>query len=130
MIKEYAADLRIMGIRKGEGGIRSVKYKSCFSPGVDCDDYRPLFWITNAVKRVYEETYGVTPSRCYTEYGLSRTGCVGCPFNSDFENELRVIEHFEPRLYDAVNNVFGKSHEYARRFRSFQYEKSMLSKNN
>lgn len=117
--KKHNADLEMIGIRKSEGGIRSVQYKTCFTPGLDCDSYRPIFWITDNVKKLYSETYGVKNSRCYTDYGLSRTGCVGCPFNKNFEDELDHIQEYEPLLYKAVNKIFGKSYEYTRRYREY-----------
>ncbi len=117
--KKHNVDLEMVGIRKSEGGIRSVQYKTCFTPGYDCDSYRPIFWITDDVKKLYSETYGVKNSRCYTDYGLSRTGCVGCPFNKNFEDELYRIQKHEPLLFKAVNNIFGKSYEYTRKYREY-----------
>jgi 3'-phosphoadenosine 5'-phosphosulfate sulfotransferase (PAPS reductase)/FAD synthetase len=118
-LKDNNADLQLIGIRKAEGGIRSARYKSCFTPGETCDNYRPIFWIGNSVKSLYCKTYGVTNSRCYSEYGLTRTGCAGCPFNNDFESELTVIQTYEPKLCNAVNKVFGKSYEYTRAYREY-----------
>lgn len=118
-IKEKSADLSITGIRKSEGGVRSNSYKTCFTPGDSCDNFRPIFWISNKAKSQYVKTYGVTHSRCYSIYGLTRTGCVGCPFGSRFEDELKVIETYEPQLYKAVNKVFGKSYDYTRRYREY-----------
>lgn len=45
--------------------------------------------------------------------------CAGCPFGRDFEQELSVIEHYEPKLYKAVNNIFGDSYEYTRKYKAF-----------
>lgn len=80
---ESYADMEITGIRKSEGGIRSANYKTCFSDSKSkgCATYRPIFWYSDGDKRDYEDFYGVTHSRCYSEYGMRRTGCVGCPFN-------------------------------------------------
>lgn len=60
-----------------------------------------------------------TSITCYTEYGLTRTGCAGCPFGRDFEQELSVIEQYEPKLFKAVNNIFGDSYEYTRKYKAF-----------
>ena len=121
-IKEHDADLDITGIRKAEGGIRSANFKTCFSPSKSkgCDTYRPVFWYTDHDKKVYEEHFGVTHSRCYTEYGLKRTGCVGCPFSPRISEELAVIREHEPKLYRAAMFVFGKSYEYTKKYREFQ----------
>lgn len=121
-IKEIGADLEITGIRKSEGGIRSANYKTCFSESKSkgCDTYRPIFWYTDGDKKVYEDFYGVEHSRCYTEYGLKRTGCVGCPFSKHINEELAVIEKYEPDLYKAAMHIFGRSYEYTVKYREFQ----------
>ncbi|MDE7365431.1 MAG: phosphoadenosine phosphosulfate reductase family protein [Ruminococcus sp.] len=120
-IKEMDADIEITGIRKSEGGIRSANYKSCFSESKSkgCGTYRPIFWYADGDKRDYEQFYGVNHSRCYTEYGLKRTGCVGCPFNPRITEELEIIQKYEPKLYTAAVNIFGKSYEYTKKYRDF-----------
>ncbi|WP_154520500.1 phosphoadenosine phosphosulfate reductase family protein [Clostridium sp. WB02_MRS01] len=120
VIKEENYDLNIVGIRKAEGGKRSTAYKNCFDENDDsCDNYRPLFFYKNDTKLDYEAHYNICHSKCYTEYGLKRTGCAGCPFGRDFEFELEVIQKYEPKLYKAVNSIFGKSYEYTRQYREF-----------
>lgn len=95
-------------------------HKSCFSEGDGgCDNYRPLFWYKDSDKIDYENAYNVEHSDCYVVYALPRTGCAGCPFGRNFENELKVIQKYEPKLYTAVNNIFGDSYEYTRKYREF-----------
>ena len=120
-IKEMDADIEITGIRKSEGGIRSANYKTCFSESKSkgCGTYRPIFWYADGDKRDYEQFYGVEHSRCYTEYGLKGTGCVGCPFNPRITEELEIIQKYEPKLYTAAVNIFGKSYEYTKKYRDF-----------
>ena len=96
--------------------------KNCFTSGDTkgiWDEYRGIFWFKEQDKRAYEETFNIIHSRCYTEYGLSRTGCAGCPFGRDFEHELQIIQKYEPKLYKAVNNIFGDSYEYTRKYKKF-----------
>ena len=122
-LKNNVADLNIIGIRKAEGGIRSAAYKSCFDLAKEAeswDNYRPIFWYTDKDKAEYEELFGVCHSACYCKYGLKRTGCAGCPFGKDFEKELEIIKEYEPKLYIAVNNIFGESYKYTRRFYEFR----------
>ena len=122
LIKQLDADLEIIGVRKAEGGIRSASYKTCFSESKTkgCNSYRPVFWYTDSDKKAYEEFYNIQHSRCYTEYGLKRTGCVGCPYNPKVTEELEIIKKFEPNLYTAAVNIFGDSYEYTRKYREFQ----------
>lgn len=119
-IAENQIQLSCVGMRKAEGGARST-IPNCFTvnDASGADQYRPLFWYNNDNKRIYEEFFNIRHSRCYSEYGLKRTGCAGCPFGRDFEFELEVIQKHEPKLYKAVNNIFGDSYEYTRKYKEF-----------
>lgn len=132
LIKENEYGLEITGIRKAEGGVRASAYKSCFDNNGDgtYDRYRPLFWYKNSDKNDYEIAYCIENSKCYTEYGLKRTGCAGCPFGREFEKELEIIEQYEPKLFKAVNNIFGNSYEYTRQYREFCKQKNAEKKLN
>lgn len=125
----HETELNMYGVRKSEGGARSTAYKNCFTDNDSgANEYRPIFWYLNDTKRKYEDAYDVTHSACYTEYGLTRTGCAGCPFGKDFEKELEIIEKYEPKLYKAVNKIFGESYEYTRKYREFVKEMKLKEK--
>lgn len=117
-------DLNMYGVRKAEGGARRTAYKSCFSSNEGaCDEYRPIFWYVGDTKKVYEQHYGIEHSRCYSEYGLKRTGCAGCPFGRNFEEELSIMQANEPKIFKAVNNIFKDTYEYTRAYRKFVKER-------
>ena len=118
--RERGIGLAITGVRKSEGGVRSIAYGGCYTPkekGMSV--YRPLFWYTNSTKAEYEKRFGITHSRCYTEYGMARTGCAGCPYNRKILEKLETIKKHEPRLYRAVTFVFRDSYEYTGMYREF-----------
>ena len=110
-------DLNISGIRKSEGGIRSTAYKSCFDTQDNYDNYRPIFWFTDDDKLEYRKLFNVNNSKCYTVYGLKRTGCVGCPFGKNYKEELEIVKKYEPKLYRAVTNLFKDSYEYLNKYK-------------
>lgn len=117
---ELNVDLNCVGVRKAEGGIRGAKYKTCFESSDDkWDEFRPILWYKDNDKVDYENAYNVDHSRCYTQYGLRRTGCVGCPYNRYFEDELETIQKYEPKLYTACINIFGKAYDYTRKYKEF-----------
>lgn len=120
LLKGHGYNLNVFGVRKAEGGSRVTAYKSCFDEDDECDNYRPLFWYKDLDKDEYIDAYDIENSKCYTEYGLLRTGCAGCPYGRDFEIELEVIKQHEPKLYKAVNYIFGDSYEYTRKYREFR----------
>lgn len=113
-------DLSCIGIRQSEGGIRAATYKNCFSEGNGMDAFRPVFWLRDDDRRQYCEHYGVEHSLCYTEYGLRRTGCFGCPFGKRFEDELHIIGKYEPKLLRAAENIFGDSYRYTQEYLRFR----------
>lgn len=120
---EHDIDLNVTGMRKAEGGVRARTIKSCFNEKKDgISEYRPIWWFSDDDKRTYEDAFNIVHSDCYKKYGLKRTGCAGCPLGRNFEEELRIIEEYEPKLYKAVGKVFGNSHQYTREYREFVKE--------
>lgn len=123
--KQNNFDLKCMGLRYAEGGIRSSAYHNCyeFDNKEKIQKFRPIWHFSDEDKREYEKLYDITHSKCYTEYGFKRTGCVGCPFNSKFEDDLKIMKEKEPLLYEAVNNIFKDSYAYTRAYRRYKKEK-------
>lgn len=114
-------DLDVTGIRKSEGGVRATAYKSCFDNNfASYDRYRPIFWFLDDDKLEYRKMFNISNSKCYSLYGLQRTGCCGCPFGRNFEYELQILEKFEPKLYKAVINIFNESYNYTRMYNEFK----------
>lgn len=117
---EKTCDIAFIGIRKAEGGLRSISIKSCFASSKYGNFHYPLFWFTNEDRREYESHFGIEHSDAYTVYGCKRTGCAGCPFGSRFEQEIEMLEKYEPKLAVAVKNIFKPSHDYMRAYREFK----------
>lgn len=126
--KEIGSGMKMMGLRRAEGGQRATAFTSCFSMDDEgFANYRPLWFWSDADKLEYKQHYGVVYSDCYEVWGFKRTGCAGCPFNSRFEDDLATMERFEPQMAIAANNIFGESYEYTRAYRKFRDE--MKAKN-
>lgn len=118
-------DLSCIGVRKAEGGVRASSYKNCFTKSKDkIDQYRPIFWYKNETKEIYEKFFNIKHSKCYEEYGLKRTGCCGCPYGKNLEDELKIMKEHEPKLYIAACNVFKDSYEYTRAYKEFKETKN------
>jgi 3'-phosphoadenosine 5'-phosphosulfate sulfotransferase (PAPS reductase)/FAD synthetase len=123
--REYNPDLSINGMRQAEGGRRAGIIKSCFTASTERspDNYRPLWAWSDFDKSVYKHWRGIRYSDCYEKYGLFWTGCTGCPCSSKAEQELGIIEAFEPNIVRAARNIFGASYEYKRRYVEFKARK-------
>lgn len=122
--KEHDYDLTVSGVRRSEGGVRSSAFKTCYDAGFGGPgQYRPLFWFTNEDKQQYKEYYGIVNSDCYEVWGMTRTGCAGCPFARDFEQELALADQYEPKFGTAARAVFSDSYAYTNEYKEFRRKK-------
>lgn len=119
--KEFHCDLDILGTRQQENGIRATQYKNCFSKNEESwDNYRIIFFYNDIDKQEYKNTFNIKSSDCYEIWGMKRTGCVECPFNSDFEEELNIAKTYESNMYKAMIHIFGKSYEYKKKYLEYK----------
>lgn len=136
--KDY--DMVITGERRDEGGMRSVPRKDntslCFTETSDGQyRLRPLYYVTDADKAWYKEYYGIRYSDAYEVYGLTRTGCCGCPISYKAVEDLEKIGEYEPNVVKAAWNIFGRSYEYRKKYNEYKQmrrdaEKAMVAREN
>lgn len=123
-------EMIITGERRAEGGMRSVPRKDntslCFGE-TSSGQYRlrPLYYVTDADKAWYKDYYGIRYSDAYEVYGLTRTGCCGCPISYKAVADLEKIRPYEPNVVKAAWNIFGKSYEYRAKY--VDYKKRRLA---
>ena len=136
--KDY--DMVITGERRDEGGMRSVPRKDntslCFTE-TSGGQYRlrPLYYVSDADKSWYKEYYGIRYSDAYEVYGLTRTGCCGCPISYKAVEDLEKIREYEPNVVKAAWNIFGRSYEYRKKYNEYKQmrrdaEKAMAAREN
>lgn len=117
--KDY--EMIITGERRDEGGMRSVPRKDntalCFTE-TSSGQYRlrPLYYVSDADKAWYKERFGIRYSDAYEVYGLTRTGCCGCPISYKAVADLEMIKPYEPNVVKAAWNIFGRSYEYRKKY--------------
>ena len=126
-------DMVITGERRDEGGMRSVPRKDsttmCFTETADGTyRLRPLYYVTDADKAWYKERYGIKYSDAYEVYGLTRTGCCGCPISYKAVEDLEKIEKYEPNVVKAAWNIFGKSYEYRMKYNEYKKQRMAAEK--
>jgi len=118
-------DMIITGERRAEGGRRSVPRKDntslCFVE-TSSGQYRlrPLYYVTDEDKAWYKEYYNIRYSDAYEVYGLTRTGCCGCPISYKAVDDLELIRPYEPNVVKAAWNIFGKSYEYRAKYNAYK----------
>lgn len=121
--KDY--EMIITGERRDEGGMRSVPRKDntslCFTE-TSSGQYRlrPLYYVSDADKAWYKEEHGIKYSDAYEVYGLTRTGCCGCPISYKAVEDLEKIGKYEPNVVKAAWAIFGKSYEYRMQYNEYK----------
>lgn len=122
-------EMIITGERRDEGGMRSVPRSEqwnetntmCFSETGDGKfRFKPLYYVSDKDKAWYKEYYGIRYSDAYEVYGLTRTGCCGCPISYKAVDDLEKIRPYEPNVVKAAWAIFGKSYEYRRRYNEYK----------
>lgn len=129
--KDY--EMVITGERRDEGGMRSVPRKDntalCFTETASGQyRFRPLYYVTDKDKAWYKEYHNIKYSDAYEVYGLTRTGCCGCPISYKAVEDLQKIGKYEPNLEKAAWNVFGKSYDYRKKYNEYKAERMIKEK--
>lgn len=127
-------DMVITGERRDEGGMRSVPRKDntalCFTETADGHfRLRPLYYVSDEDKAWYKDYYKIRYSDAYEVYGLTRTGCCGCPISYKAIDDLEKIRPYEPVLVKAAWNVFGKSYEYRKKYNEYKQKRNEAENN-
>ena len=125
--KDY--DMIITGERRDEGGMRSVPRKDntslCFTETASGQyRLRPLYYVSDSDKACYTEHSQIKYSDAYEVYGLTRTGCCGCPISYKAVEDLEKIRPYEPNVVKAAWNIFGKSYEYRQKYNTYKAERA------
>lgn len=81
---------------------------------------RPLYYVSDTDKAWYKEYYKIRYSDAYEVYGLTRTGCCGCPISYKAIEDLEKIRPYEPILVKAAWNVFGDSYRYRQKYNEYK----------
>lgn len=121
--KDY--EMIITGERRDEGGMRSVPRRDnsslCFTEtGTGQFRLRPLYYVSNKDKAWYKDYYHIRYSDAYEVYGLTRTGCCGCPISYRATADLERIRPYEPNVVKAAWAIFGKSYEYRQKYNEYK----------
>ena len=126
-------DMIITGERRDEGGMRSVPRQDntslCFTETQSGQfRLRPLYYVSDKDKEWYKQTYGLRYSDAYEVYGLTRTGCCGCPISYKAIDDLEKIRPYEPNVVKAAWNIFGKSYEYRQKYNAYKAQRDQEKK--
>ena len=120
-------EMIITGERRDEGGMRSVPRQGeanktmCFSETASGQyRLRPLYYVSDADKAWYKDYYKIRYSDAYEVYGLTRTGCCGCPISHKAVDDLEMIRPYEPNVVKAAWAIFGDSYRYRAKYNEYK----------
>ena len=126
--KDY--EMIITGERRDEGGMRSVPRSGdlnktmCFSETASGQyRLRPLYYVSDKDKAWYKERFNIRYSDAYEVYGLTRTGCCGCPISYKAVDDLELIRKYEPNVVKAAWNIFGDSYRYRQKYNEYKRQR-------
>lgn len=128
-------EMVITGERRDEGGMRSVPRSGdlnktmCFTETADGSfRLRPLYYVSDKDKEWYKETFNIRYSDAYEVYGLTRTGCCGCPISYKAVEDLEKIGKYEPKITKAAWAIFGDSYRYRQQYNEYKAERTRKEK--
>lgn len=90
--------LAITGMRKDEGGQR-LALQSCIILDKDNNivKFHPLLVISNEFENWFFNKYNIKLCKLYyPPFNFKRTGCKGCPFTLDLQEQLTLMETYLP----------------------------------
>lgn len=113
--KENNKSIAITGIRADEGGMRSLNGCTIFD-GKDLKKFHPLKVCSDEWEEWFIETYNIELCKLYyPPYNFKRTGCCGCPFALDLQNQLNVMEKLLPNDYKKAEMLWKPVYDEYRR---------------
>jgi len=114
---ENKKTISILGLRQAEGGERQ-NHKGCavFDKGGSLVKFKPLNpvsdeWETEFIRRNGIRLCGLY----YPPYNFKRTGCKGCPFSLDLQEQLSVMDKYLPAERKQCEIIWKKVYDEYRR---------------
>ena len=96
--EENNRPIALTGMRRSEGGERK-SIKGCVLTDKDgkIRRFHPLLVVSDEWEEWFIERYGVELCALYKEpFNFKRTGCKGCPFSLDLQEQLTIMENYLP----------------------------------
>lgn len=114
--KENNRPIAITGVRQGEGGLRkSMKGCTTFTNS-KLHKFHPLFPMEeNWINWFIQENKIELCKLYYPPFNFKRTGCKGCPFNTELEKQLYLIKFILPEEYKQCNLLWKRVYDEYRK---------------
>ena len=103
-------------MRKSEGGLRAeIKGCAIFNEG-KLKKFHPLLPVENDFVDWYIKEKNIELCKLYyAPYNFKRTGCKGCPYSLDLQNQLYIMANYLPEERKQCELIWGKIYDEYRR---------------
>lgn len=95
--KEFQKTIAITGMRKEEGGQRSSIKGCLITENGKLKKFQPLLVVSEDWEEWFIKNYEINLCKLYyPPFNFKRTGCKGCPYSLDLQNQLDIMEQYLP----------------------------------
>lgn len=95
--KETGRSIFITGMRKSEGGNRNKLNCVIYSKDKTIKKFHPLVVVSDEWEDWFIKKYDIELCKLYyPPFNFKRTGCKGCPFSLNLQEQLEVMERYLP----------------------------------
>ena len=115
--KENNKTITLTGMRKEEGGQRA-SLKGCIVTDKDKNviKFHPLLVVDEDFENWFIEKNNIKLCKLYYEpFNFKRTGCKGCPFSLDLQEQLTIMETYLPNERKQCEIIWGPVYKEYRR---------------
>ena len=115
--KESGKNISILGLSMGEGGQRA-NHNGCvvFNNNHELKKFKPLNPSSNEFIEWYIESRNIELcSLYYSPYNFKRTGCRGCPYAIDLQDQLEIMDKYLPNERKQCELIWKPVYEEYRR---------------
>ena len=121
--KQNNRHIALTGMRNSEGGERaSIKGCILTDKNGNLTKFHPLIkvndewenWFVDYYNSTHTHTMALAPLYCQP-YNFKRTGCMGCPFSLDLQEQLEIMELYMPNERKQCEYIWEPVYEEYRR---------------
>lgn len=115
--KESGKSIAIIGMRTAEGGERK-SHPGCVVADKDgrMVKFKPLNPVSDAWEEWYLESRGIRLCELYyPPFSFRRTGCKGCPFSLDLQEQLTIMARYLPAEREQCEIIWKPVYDEYRR---------------
>ena len=127
--KENNRSITITGVRKDEKGLRQSMQGCAVFYDDNCKQlkkFHPLFPVDdNFINEFIRQNKIELCELYYPPYNFKRTGCKGCPYSLDLQNQLYIMAVYFPEERKQCEKIWGKVYDQYRRI-GYRLENSLF----